>query len=102
VLLGSGAVVVVAAAVVVVGGAQPWFAHDQARAQIAALRENAEARPGDAPALLQEAGALQKEQRAALLAWNQYGQAVVVVGAAGIALGVAAGVAGVFVGGSSE
>ncbi|MDP2345892.1 MAG: hypothetical protein Q8O67_33440 [Deltaproteobacteria bacterium] len=97
VLMGSGAVVVVVGVVVGVVGAAPWFAHEGARAEIAQLRTNASVNPGDAPALLKEAEQLQVDQRAALLAWDQYGQALVVVGAIGVTLGVGAFVGGLFV-----
>lgn len=97
ILMGSGAVVVVAGAVVGVVGALPWFAHDAARAQLAGLRAAAIERPEDAPALLDDAKQAQTDQRAALQAWEQYGQLLVVVGAVGVGVGVVVATAGLVV-----
>ena len=96
-LIGSGAVVVVVAVVVGVVGAAPWFAHQGARGELVTLRARAVDAPEQAPALLKEATVIQIDQRAALLAWNQYGQALVLGSAVGITLGVAAAVGGAFV-----
>lgn len=48
-------------------------------------------------ALLLAVGCTLVERRAALLTWDQYGQALIVVGAIGVTLGVGVGVGGLFV-----
>ena len=95
VVAGVGGVVALASGVAVVVGAQPVFAHDAARAELARLRSAAADDPSSTTALLTEAEAQQRAQRDANAAWQAWGQAVVVAGAVGVVVGVAAAAGGV-------
>lgn len=90
VVAGAGGLVAVASAVAVVVGAQPYYAHDAARAEVARLRAEANDDPSSTSSLLEQADARQEEQALARADWESWGQVVVVAGAIGVVAGVAA------------
>jgi hypothetical protein len=87
-LAGVGGAVAVASVAVLVVGVLPWFSHASAGDQLRALEKD---KSTDASALRD----LQRQQRSARDAWDGYGKALTVAGAAGAALGVVVAGAGV-------